>query len=145
MPEIRTEISINAPAEKVWEILTDFNQYPHWNPFIISIRGAARVDEFVTFKASVNQRMFKFKARILKSEPNRYLSWGGPDNPLAALLVAGNHYFEIQTISPTQCKFIHGEKFTGVIPNAFWFYIRKAKSAYVAMNHALKERVEVHQ
>jgi uncharacterized membrane protein len=34
MKEIHTEIEINAPAEKVWRVLTDFAAYPEWNPFV---------------------------------------------------------------------------------------------------------------
>ena len=34
MKEIHTEIEINAPAEKIWKVLTDFAAYPEWNPFV---------------------------------------------------------------------------------------------------------------
>jgi uncharacterized protein YndB with AHSA1/START domain len=39
MRELRTEIEINASAEKVWRMLIDFDAYPLWNPFIRSIEG----------------------------------------------------------------------------------------------------------
>jgi hypothetical protein len=39
MKEINTEIEINASAEKVWQLLTDFAAYPQWNPFIRSVNG----------------------------------------------------------------------------------------------------------
>lgn len=28
-----TRIEINAPIEKVWEVLLNFTDYPNWNPF----------------------------------------------------------------------------------------------------------------
>ena len=34
MKELRTEIEINAPAERVWQILTDPAHFSDWNPFI---------------------------------------------------------------------------------------------------------------
>src|SRR5208337_3854746 len=40
MKEIHTEIEINAPAEKVWKVLTDFAAYPEWNPFVRCGAGA---------------------------------------------------------------------------------------------------------
>jgi uncharacterized membrane protein len=39
MKQLHTEVEIEAPAERVWELLTDFATYPEWNPFIRSISG----------------------------------------------------------------------------------------------------------
>ena len=33
MQIIETEIEINASREKVWSVLSDFENYHHWNPF----------------------------------------------------------------------------------------------------------------
>ena len=40
--EIKTEILINAIPEKIWAILTDFDQYPSWNLFITYVRGTVK-------------------------------------------------------------------------------------------------------
>lgn len=40
--QISTAIEIEAPAERVWQILTDFAAYPAWNPFIRAIEGPIR-------------------------------------------------------------------------------------------------------
>ena len=37
--ELHSEIQIDAPAERVWKLLTDFDSYPQWNPFIRNIGG----------------------------------------------------------------------------------------------------------
>jgi Polyketide cyclase / dehydrase and lipid transport len=34
-----TEIEIDAPPSRVWEIVTDFEKYASWNPFIKKISG----------------------------------------------------------------------------------------------------------
>ena len=39
MKEIRTEIAINASAERVWTVLTDFASFPQWSPFIAAAEG----------------------------------------------------------------------------------------------------------
>lgn len=41
--EIKTEILINAAPEKIWAILTDFDNYPNWNPFIKTIEGRVEI------------------------------------------------------------------------------------------------------
>ena len=43
--EIVTEIEINAPPSRVWQILTDFEKYPAWNPFIKKISGVPAINE----------------------------------------------------------------------------------------------------
>ena len=40
MKEIKTEIAINAPIDKIWNTLLDFKSYPNWNPFIIKVMGS---------------------------------------------------------------------------------------------------------
>lgn len=36
---LKTEIIINSTPEKIWTILTDFKNYPNWNPFVTSLTG----------------------------------------------------------------------------------------------------------
>jgi uncharacterized protein YndB with AHSA1/START domain len=43
--ELRSEIDIVAPTERVWRVLTDFSAYPEWNPFIRRVSGRAEVSE----------------------------------------------------------------------------------------------------
>jgi uncharacterized protein YndB with AHSA1/START domain len=43
MNQLHTEIEIDAPAERVWGVLTDFASYPQWNPFIRSISGEPNI------------------------------------------------------------------------------------------------------
>ena len=37
--QLHTEIEIEAPADIVWDILTDLDHYEDWNPFIVSSAG----------------------------------------------------------------------------------------------------------
>jgi uncharacterized protein YndB with AHSA1/START domain len=39
---IETSIDIAAPRWRVWQVLTDVDRYPAWNPFITAIDGALR-------------------------------------------------------------------------------------------------------
>ena len=36
---IHSEMEIQASPDRVWEALTDFAAYPHWNPFIVQAAG----------------------------------------------------------------------------------------------------------
>lgn len=39
MPTTDTHIDIDAPPDRVWQVLTNFADYPNWNPFIIKVQG----------------------------------------------------------------------------------------------------------
>ena len=47
MKELCTEIDIQASPEKVWQVLTNLEKYPEWNPFIHHAIGSAKVGEKV--------------------------------------------------------------------------------------------------
>ncbi len=41
MKHLHTEIQIEADPAEVWAVLTDFDRYPDWNPFLVDVRGDA--------------------------------------------------------------------------------------------------------
>ena len=69
MKELYTEITINASINKVWKILTDFKEYPNWNPFIkeITVEVIANNTFQVTIMPPDSKKMtFKTKCLIIK-------------------------------------------------------------------------------
>lgn len=38
-----TLITINAPIEKVWQVMLNVNDYPAWNPFVVKVETQADV------------------------------------------------------------------------------------------------------
>lgn len=51
-------IEIDAPAEKVWEVLTDFERYGEWNPFCIEAASTLTPGEPIDMQVRLggNQR-----------------------------------------------------------------------------------------
>ena len=47
MKIIRTEITINASKETVWQVLMNFENYDNWNSFITSIKGEPIVSQVI--------------------------------------------------------------------------------------------------
>ena len=41
LAELFAMVEIDAPAERVWQVLTDFRRYPEWNPFMPRVAGEA--------------------------------------------------------------------------------------------------------
>ena len=142
MMEIHTEIVINAPRETVWSILTDFAAHADWNPFIVKIMGRARPGATIVFVAAMNGLKIPVVARIFNFEAGQRFSWGGPENRWIKAVVGAEHYFILETIHAQQCRMIHGEKMSGLVPTVLWQLMERSKPAYIAMNEALKRRAE---
>jgi hypothetical protein len=68
MKELRAHIEINAPAQRVWQVLTDFVAYSEWNPFIRRARGGARAGgRLSVYIQAPGSRGMGFKPRVLRA------------------------------------------------------------------------------
>jgi hypothetical protein len=74
MKEIYTEIEINASASVVLSILTDFDDFSRWNPFIRKISGklqeGVQIEVFIKPSSS---NVMKFRPKILTYDLEREL------------------------------------------------------------------------
>jgi hypothetical protein len=139
--EIKTEILINATPEKVWAILTDFENYPNWNPFIKLIKGEVKIGNKIIVKIEPPEaKGMTFKPKILTFETNKELSWLG--HLLFAGLFDGKHKFELID-NGDGTTFRQSEKFKGVLVPLFKKQLdNNTKKGFEEMNRKLKEIAE---
>jgi hypothetical protein len=139
---ITTSITINATAEKVWSILTDFKNYHQWNPFITSIAGEIKVGNNLQVTiATPNGSAMKFKPTLLVVNKYKELKWKG--KLLFKGVFDGEHQFEIIDNKNGTVTFVQSENFTGILMPLFKKMINvNTKNGFVLMNERLKERAE---
>lgn len=142
MKELKTEIEIISSPEKVWQILTDFENYPDWNPFIKKIEGDLKEgNQISVFIEPPGSKGMMFKPQLKKLEPNKELRWLG--RLIIPKLFDGEHIFKIQQLDETTVKFIHKENFGGLLAPLIWKKLNtETRKGFEMMNIALKERVE---
>ena len=142
MKELHSEIEIDAPAERVWHLLTDFASYPEWNPFIRSISGQPTPGERLKVRIEPpGGRGMTFKPQVLNAEPNRELRWLG--HLLVPGLFDGEHSFTIQPLGENRLRFIQREAFKGLLVPLFARSLdNNTHRGFEKMNRALKERAE---
>ena len=140
--EIKTEILINATPAKVWSILTTFDNYPNWNPFIKSIKGEVRVGNKITARIEPPEASgMTFKPKILTLETNKELSWLG--HLLFAGLFDGEHKFELIDNGNETTTFKQSEKFKGILVPLFKKMLdNNTINGFNEMNKKLKELAE---
>ena len=142
MKEIHTEIEINAPAEKVWKVLTDFAAYPEWNPFVRRGEGEVRVGArlHVYIQPSGGKGM-SFRPTVLVADPNRELRWLG--HLWVRGLFDGEHSFSIEPLVEGRVRFVQRERFGGLLlPLLSKMLDGDTRRGFEEMNQALKLRSE---
>jgi hypothetical protein len=140
--EVYTDIRINAPAETVWNILTDLGSYREWNPFIVKSVGKAELGERLTCRPRISKtRIATFHPVVTRLKPGTVFVWTGHFGVPG--LADGVHIFELKAENSGETLLIHRQTFSGILMPLIWKPIEKvAIRGFTRMNEALKERAE---
>ena len=142
MQEIRTEIEINDTAEKIWNVLTSFDSFPDWNPFIKRIEGELKIGaKLKVYLEPPGGKGMTFKPIVKKVNPNVELRWLG--HLILPGIFDGEHIFEIEKIDDMKVRFIHRENFSGLLVPFLWKQLSTStRQGFELMNKSFKERIE---
>src|SRR5262249_50798696 len=139
--ELRHEIEIDAPPERVWAVLTDFAAYPEWNPFIRQISGEQRVGARLEVRIEPpGARATTFKPTGRAIAANRELRWLG--RLLVPGIVDGEHSLRIEPLDGGRSRFVQSERFSGVLVGFLKGTLAKTEAGFEQMNAELKARAE---
>ena len=140
--KIKTEILINTTTDKVWRILTDFDKYPGWNPFIKYIKGTVETGRQIEVRIEPpGAKGMVFKPTVLAVETEKELRWLG--HLLFPGLFDGEHSFKIIDNKNGTSTFIHSEHFKGILVPLFKKQLTiNTKKGFELMNEKLKELAE---
>jgi hypothetical protein len=140
--QLQAEIEIQAPAERVWEVLTDFAAYHEWNPFIVEAAGQAVPGQRLELHMRLSgRRPTTLRPEVLEADPGRQLRWLG--RVLVPGLFDGEHRFTIEPAGPGRVRLTQQEQFRGLLVPLLLAMIAKATEAsFQRMNQALKARAE---
>jgi len=142
MKRIHTETLINAPTKVVWNVLTDFDNYSKWNPFIKSVSGLTTAgSEIIVSIQPPNSRAMTFKPRVLTLTSELEFRWKG--KMFFSGLFDGEHYFQLIKRGECQTQLIHVEDFTGLLSGVLLYLIgENTRKGFISMNEALKNQSE---
>ena len=141
MKELRTEIEIQATPDKVWQVLTDLDKYPEWNPFIHHAIGKAKVGEKVDITFQSGSKEMTLHCTVVKVEPNKELCW--KYHVALPFLFSGEHSFIIEQVESNKVRFIDREIFNGLLVSSQAKDMdTNSRQGFEAMDKALKARAE---
>ena len=141
MKHLHTEIQIEADPAEVWAVLTDFDHYPDWNPFLVDVRGRAEPGGRLRVTLSPpGGRRITMRPTVTDLEPGRVFEWWGHLGVRG--IFDGRHRFEL-TASGTGTRLVQQETFTGLLmPLLAKSLDGPTAAGFVLMNQALRARAE---
>jgi len=135
------KIIINAPVEKVWHALIDFEHYDQWNSFCPKIEAVLEVGAPVTMLIRLGNELKEWVEYINRIEPNRTLAWGmknRPSDPVHAIRTQS-----LKAISNNRCSYISIDTFSGVgAKKMLALYGKSLEEGFNACASGLKVHVE---
>ncbi len=138
---IETGVDITAPRWRVWQVLTDADRYPAWNPFVTSVDGALREGSKRRVRiAPPGLRAVTFEPTVVALAQERELRWRG--RLLVPGLPDGEHAFRLEERGGG-CRFRQTVRFSGVLMSLLGAGLPEAACrGFEAMDAALKARAE---
>jgi demethylmenaquinone methyltransferase/2-methoxy-6-polyprenyl-1,4-benzoquinol methylase len=140
---LAAQVEIEAPPERVWSVLTDFADYPDWNPFMFSVEGRPEVGQRLQITMQrPGGSVMRFGARVLVADPPRELVWVGEGSTAHwPGLLRGERRVAIEPLAGGQSLLRMRTTFTGLLsPLMVW--LDRYRPAFAAMEAALKARAE---
>ena len=137
----RADIEIEAPAERVWELLTDLEGYARWNPFTPRVECDRVVGHPVLLHVQMRPGKIRLQPEtLLRWEPGVELRWGLIVHPW---VFAGERWQRVEALGPGRCRYSTGERFVGAFA---WvvdlFYGRAVERGFEAVAVGLRDACE---
>lgn len=139
---IDSRIDIDAPPQKVWDVLLDLPAWAEWNAFNPKVEGAFEVGQRIKIKVvPPGRRPMVFTAEVRVVRPCEEIVWGGG---FLGFVYQGDHAVWLERLPNGGTRFCQRERMRGplVLISLVLGLLEPTKLGYNQMNNALKRRVE---
>lgn len=141
MRDVCAEVEIDAPAQRVWDVLTDTASYPEWNPLIRRWEGAMTVGSRPDLDLRLGRRRLHVRPLITEFDPPHEIRW------LVSQLIRGVYDIDRRLrVEPTgegSCRFVQLERGGGALGGLMSRLLgADVRAALRDLGQAVKSRAE---
>jgi hypothetical protein len=138
MLKIHTEITLDAPLDRVRELLADTGLYPQWNPLFPQIGGELGVGKGIDVSVALpGIKSFAVRATVRESDAGRLLCWRYR-YPLPGLF-SWTYRYEIAELERGRVRFIQDSSYAGLLAPLYHLGMKKPLQAGMAeLNKAVQ-------
>ena len=142
MGSVRAEIEIDAPAERIFDILTDLKSYPAWNPFTPRVESTLRPGDAVHLYVRLRSERLSHRVEfVTRNERPTRLCWGTKIG--AGFLLRAERCQTLTRIDERRTRFVNEDVLRGwLAPLVMLAFGRDLKRGFESVATALKKRAE---
>lgn len=134
-------LEIDAPAELVWEVITDFPHYGEWNPFCLECTSTLKPGDTINMRVNLGRAPQKVVEIIESCVPGKGFSYHMKPLPLGALRSLRSHAIEACGADKSQYR-SHFELSGWLLPLVAAMFGEGMQSGFEQMSAGVKQRAE---
>lgn len=133
------EVVVDAPRHVVWDLLSDFEGYGSWNPFITDASGEPHKGEAVSMQLEPHGEQPRYsECKVLVVKELRKLHWRCRTH--APGLLDREHTFRVLPLGPDRVLLVYDGRWEGLLQP--FADLNARKRGYGSMTRALKWHAE---
>lgn len=138
---IESRIGVRASADRLWDLIGDFDHWSRWNPYETDVEGNLSIGGHISLSEGLpGLARHDVAGRLGDWQPLTKLMW----SERRGFLFQSTRYFTIQELEKTSCILSHGIIFTGLRGEGFFDKNRrKFREAYDVICENLKREAEL--
>ena len=134
-------VEINAPADTVWEVLTDLPRYREWNPFVVECESSLKPGEPINMKVKLGDKLQAANEVMLEFQPKNRFAYRMKPFPLGGLSSFRSH--DLQSAGPNRTRYVsHFELRGWMMPLVRGLMGKHLQNGFAGMTEGVRERAE---
>jgi hypothetical protein len=136
-------LEVAAPAATVWQVITDLDRYPDWNPFVVACRSTLEPGAAIVMRVRVLPWIAQpQRETVFEHVPGHLLRYGIAPAGLGALASSRTH--EVTALAPERARYESRFVLEGwLAPVVAALLGRRLAAGFAAMSDAIRTRAEV--